>query len=93
MAKAKSLGYECENMKVADDLNDFKTICLRLSKDIKQNADEVSNLKTFPIFFYKEKVPDNADIPEIVENLTLAFRHLEDAGMRINKAIQAFEEI
>ena len=76
-----------------DDLNDFKTICLGLREDIEQITDEVSNSRTFPMFFYKEKVPDNADIPEIHENLTLAFRHLEDAGMRIDKAVRAFEGV
>ncbi len=32
-----------------------------------------------------------ADKGEIIANLTLAFRHLEDAQMRLGKAIQAYD--
>lgn len=32
-----------------------------------------------------------ADKEEMISNVTLAYRHLEDAAMRIGKAIQAFE--
>lgn len=32
-----------------------------------------------------------ADVPEVIANLTLAHRHLEDARMRLGKAIQAWD--
>lgn len=32
-----------------------------------------------------------ADVGEIIANITLAFRHLEDAQMRLGKAIQAYD--
>lgn len=35
--------------------------------------------------------PDNADLGEFNANITLAFRHLEDARMRLGKAIQALD--
>lgn len=31
------------------------------------------------------------DTPEMIANVTLAYRHIEDAAMRIGKAIQAYE--
>lgn len=34
---------------------------------------------------------DGADKGEVIANVTLALRHLEDARMRYGKAIQAFE--
>lgn len=35
--------------------------------------------------------PDNADFGEFNANIMLAFRHLEDARMRLGKAIQALD--
>jgi len=32
-----------------------------------------------------------ADIAEMLANITLAYRHLEDASMRLGKAIQAYD--
>jgi len=35
--------------------------------------------------------PDKPDHEEMHANITLAYRHLEDAAMRLGKAIQAFD--
>lgn len=37
----------------------------------------------------KNQIPGVQDSPEAIANLTLAYRHLEDASMRLGKAIQA----
>lgn len=36
-------------------------------------------------------LPGSADRGEMIANVTLAYRHLEDARMRFGKAIQALE--
>ena len=36
-------------------------------------------------------LPEEADVGEMIANITLAYRHIEDASMRVGKAIQAFE--
>jgi hypothetical protein len=36
-------------------------------------------------------LPALADKGEVLANLTLAYRHLEDASMRVGKAIQAYD--
>lgn len=38
-----------------------------------------------------ENLPDTADKGEMIANITLAYRHLEDARMRMGKVIQAHE--
>lgn len=35
--------------------------------------------------------PEAKDAGEIIANITLAYRHLEDASMRLGKAIQAYD--
>lgn len=43
----------------------------------------------------KQNIPEtlyaSSDKGEMIANITLAYRHLEDAAMRMGKAIQAFE--
>lgn len=36
-------------------------------------------------------LPSTSDKGEMIANITLAYRHLEDASMRMGKAIQAYE--
>ena len=36
-------------------------------------------------------IPPDADRGELMANITLAFRHTEDAAMRLGKAIQAYD--
>lgn len=56
---------------------------------IKSVAKEVLALKTRQ---QSRNVPPNlgeSDLGEMIANVTLAYRHLEDASMRLGKAIQA----
>lgn len=55
--------------------------CEELRREIKRVADRFGGLRAQP-------PPYNA---EAVENMTLAYRHLENASMRLGKAIQALD--
>lgn len=59
----------------------LKTDCEALRRDIKAIADRLSELRH-----------DGHEGPsEAYANATLAYRHLEDASMRLGKAIQALD--
>jgi hypothetical protein len=66
----------------------FDSICKAFRQDIKLSA---SKLKAFKeaTATYKEMDAVTVEINEVLANLTLAYRHLEDAAMRLGKAIQA----
>jgi len=53
---------------------------------LKNIASEVKELKSNK---QKREVDKVEDIGEVLANLTLTYRHLEDASMRIGKTIQA----
>jgi hypothetical protein len=59
--------------------------------NIKESATYIKSL----IKQAKEAAPANwpveADAGEIIANLTLSYRHLEDAAMRLGKVIQAHD--
>jgi hypothetical protein len=78
-----------------DTKNPFDVNCSVLRTDIKAVGGKVKELLTlmkaggFDGTCPKEgKVSDNG---EMIANITLAFRHLEDAAMRVGKGIQAWE--
>ena len=56
--------------------------------DIKRTAENVKSLMDAMKF---QLLPNGANAGEIAANLTLAYRHLEDASMRLGKAIQAYD--
>lgn len=64
-----------------------KANCEALRRDIKAIADKVSLLRHAPV---PGHVRDESAI-EAVENMILAYRHLEDASMRLGKCIQALD--
>jgi hypothetical protein len=55
---------------------------------IKALAGEVKASHEHPVF---EKPNAVMDDDEMHANLTLAYRHLEDAAMRLGKVVQAFD--
>lgn len=69
----------------ADTFVDF---CSEIRGDILILSDKVKLLKTHPIF---KELPEISDQSEMIANIMLAYRHLEDARMRIGKSIQAFD--
>jgi hypothetical protein len=58
-------------------------------KQIKELAAQVKEMHEHHQFLMYE-VP-KPDFDEMHANITLAYRHLEDAAMRLGKAIQAFD--
>lgn len=68
----------------------FDAVCQNLRKTIKIIAEDVSNLHVSPSFQIEELYAGQHD--EMHANITLSYRHLEDAAMRLGKAIQAYDE-
>ena len=64
----------------------FKEDCFILRDQIEGRKKKVALLKNHP-----HLTQSGADRSEIQDNIQLAFRHLEDARMRIGKAIQAYD--
>ena len=67
---------------------DFATYCKNLRAMIRTIAEEVNASHDHPVF---NEAQEESDHDEMHANLTLAYRHLEDARMRIGKAVQAFD--
>ena len=74
---------------VSHDPPDIKTKCNAIRGLIKNNAIRVKELENDP-FFSSTEGREGKDTAEIWENITLAYRHLEDARMRIGKVLQAY---
>jgi len=72
---------------------DFKEGCFGMRGDIELVKSKIVNWLSHPELLaepFDAKVPMNKR-QEMAANLTLAYRHLEDARMRIGKAVQAFD--
>ena len=68
----------------------FNETCYHIRDNLKQWTRIVMDVrKGHPIF--KSLSDGIRDDSEMIANLMLAYRHLEDATMRIGKAVQAFD--
>jgi len=77
------MGEEKKEETLVDYCQDVRTEMLAIEKSIKTTKSNVMK---------KDAVlPEGSDKPEIIANLTLAYRHLEDARMRLGKVIQSHE--
>lgn len=67
-----------------------KADCEEFRRRIKSIADEMNTVRrsTPPVFTDLEIARQHS---EAIANVTLAYRHLEDASMRLGKAIQAID--
>lgn len=65
----------------------FSERCDLMRKQIGKDAQIVKYLRDAPIFKSEEQYSGQHD--EMKANITLAYRHLEDARMRIGKILQA----
>jgi hypothetical protein len=73
---------------------DFAISCKEARNIIKTAAAIVNELQHHPVFDPKSGRPLDQPEPngrEMHANITLAYRHLEDAAMRVGKAIQAYD--
>lgn len=60
----------------------------QLRKNIKEEAQWIQELKRD----YKDSEhAEGENVGEVMANLTLCYRHLEDASMRLGKALQALD--
>jgi len=67
----------------------FKDECFELRGSIENTKPLVRDLMNHPVF--NEDTPEGQDRGEMRANVMLAYRHLEDARMRLGKAVQAFD--
>lgn len=68
--------------------SDIKGGANLIRSKIKDLGDEVKTLKDNAVAMFTEP---NVDKSEVIANLQLSFRHLEDARMRLGKTIQAID--
>lgn len=70
----------------------FNEECYALRDELKALAKKVIALRAdlAPRAASSEFPPDS-DIGEMIANLMLTYRHIEDATMRLGKAVQAFD--
>jgi hypothetical protein len=72
----------------------FDQTCKLLRTQIKEIAKEVLAAHDVAALYHPEDISPLEPVHNLSEmhaNLTLAYRHLEDAAMRLGKAIQAFD--
>ena len=68
---------------------EFDEACGDLRQEIRQIGDKVRGLMSHGTF--QKDSQHGGQHGEMKANLMLAFRHLEDARMRLGKAVQAFD--
>lgn len=78
---------EPESPPVSTDI--FAEPAYLLRNKLRQLAIEVNELHSHPHFSEPEHYKSQHD--EMHANIMLAYRHLEDATMRIGKAVQAYD--
>lgn len=84
--------YDALNEAQPLEYKPFKNECNDLRRQILTTGDWVRVLMGHPGVQPPTTTDDSArDIGEMKANIMLAFRHLEDARMRLGKAIQAFD--
>lgn len=71
--------------------NNIKTQAVDIRATIQGIADTVKSSKEN--YATSPNLTENEDRGEVMANLTLAYRHLEDAKMRIGKVIQAVDGV
>ncbi len=68
---------------------DFPDVISNMRKLLKDDAQVVKSFMGHPVF--DAEVEKNADHREMRANIMLAYRHLEDATMRLGKVLQAHD--
>mgnify|MGYP005865342891 CR=1 FL=1 len=68
---------------------EIKEIAFRLREDILKVGEEINEMHRHPVFSGDQASPGQHS--EMHANVTLAYRHLEDARMRLGKVVQAYD--
>lgn len=71
--------------------SDFEAAAAVLRGSLRETGRVVLRLKSRITYDELRMVRPESDRNEMVANVTLAYRHIEDAAMRLGKAIQAFD--
>ena len=69
----------------------FNERCYQLREQLKELTSKVRGLKAHSSCFEAGLLPKGGDRGEMIANIMLAYRHLEDAAMRLGKAVQAYD--
>jgi hypothetical protein len=69
----------------------FDQLAREMRSHIQELAHHVQDLHNHSGTYTQDPAYPGRDHTEIHDNITLAYRHLEDARMRLGKAIQAFD--
>lgn len=67
----------------------IKEMCFNGRKTIEELKQQVFALKGHDVFNCEQKIGEMRD--EMKANIMLAYRHLEDARMRLGKVVQAYD--
>ena len=70
-------------------MDEFKECCFKLREEIELTKSTVLGLKKHEVFNQEQTAAEQHG--EMKANIMLSFRHLEDARMRLGKAVQAIE--
>ena len=71
-------------------LSEMQAPCDEFRQKIKDLGEEVLRLKHAPGFLEKASYPNQHS--EMLANIMLTYRHLEDARMRLGKVLQAADD-
>ena len=74
---------------MGEDFEDFKEGCQTMRAMLENNKRFVMNLMKHPSFRNEQTSANQHS--EMKANVMLCYRHLEDARMRMGKAIQAYD--
>lgn len=75
-----------------NEINEFTSRCSLARTEIKSIGKSILELKEVAVMMERPNYSESeVDKPEMIANVQIAYRHLEDAAMRLGKAIQAFE--
>jgi hypothetical protein len=68
---------------------DLDTRIFQLREILKAAGEEIKDLVRNKAFY--DPVPAERDVEEMRANIKLAYRHMEDARMRLGKTVQAYD--
>ena len=75
-----------------DGFNSFVDFCYSYRGEIKKLSERIKLLHRVIARDRQNRFGDTvSDFDEMHANITLAYRHLEDAAMRLGKAVQAYD--
>ncbi len=74
-------------MSTTEEIMNIEAICNSMRVSIKKEGERVFRLLKNPVFNSQETYDNQHE--EMKANIMLAYRHLEDARMRIGKILQA----